>query len=46
MDDFVNRLRGNSDGAGHGVLRDSHGLEVIFEENFAWGYGWLHVYSA
>ena len=43
MYDFVDRPRGDTDGAGHDILRNTHRLEVFFEENFAGGYGWLHL---
>lgn len=35
--DLVDGPRSHADGAGHGVLRNTHGLEVFLQENFA---GW------
>ena len=43
MYDFVDRPGGDTDGAGHGILRNTHRREVFFEENFAGDYGWLHT---
>ena len=45
MDDFVDRPGGDTDGAGHGILRNTHRREVFLEEDFAGGYGWLHGYN-
>ena len=35
MHDLVDRPWRHPDGAGHRVLRDVHGLEVVFEQDFA-----------
>ena len=43
MYDFVDRPGGDTNGTGHGVLRNTHRREVFFEEDFAWAYGWLHL---
>ena len=44
MHDFIDRSRGHSDGARHGVLRNPHGFEVLLKQNPT-GCDWcVHAY--
>ncbi len=44
-DDFIDRTGRNSDGAGHSVLRDAHGLEIFLQKNFTGSDGMFHGYN-
>ena len=44
MDDLVDRPRGDSNGSGHGVLRDPHRFEVLLPENFTKRDRVVHAY--
>ena len=41
-DDLVDPPQRHADGAGHGVLRDAHGLEIFFQQDLAGGDGSFH----
>ena len=43
--DLVDRPRRHADGAGHGVLRDAHGLEIVLQQDFAGGDGHFYGYN-
>ena len=40
--DFIDGTGWHTDGTGHGILRDTHGLEIFFEQDFARGNRWVH----
>ena len=42
-DDFVDGARRHIDGAGHGILRDSHGFEVFLQQDFSGRDGRVHA---
>lgn len=33
-DNFIDGARGDTDRAAHGILRDAHGFEILFEKDF------------
>lgn len=43
--DLVDCTRGHADGSGHGILRDTHGLKVFFQEYLTGGDGRVHAYN-
>ena len=43
--DLVDRPRRHADGASHGVLRNTHGLEIFLQQDLAWGNTCLHGYN-
>ena len=45
VDDLVNRTGSDADGAGHGILGNSHGNQVLFQKDLAGCDGWIHGYN-
>jgi hypothetical protein len=42
-DDLVDGAGRHAERAGHGVLRDTHGLEILFEQDLSRGDRWFHA---
>lgn len=45
QNDFVDGAGRHSDGAGHGVLGDSHGLEIFLQQDLSGCNGRVHGYN-
>lgn len=43
--DLVNGSRCHADGAGHGILRDAHGLKVFLQKYLTGGDGRVHAHN-
>ena len=45
VDNLVDGTGRDADGAGHGVLGDAHGNQVLLQEDLAGCDGWIHGYN-